>query len=82
MPTVTAPGTLPLLGALNFAELRMSASGTKRTFLRVNTKKERGCALQDAARYQKVVQLPSVSAGASFFTTTGTDTLACRVAAG
>ena len=31
MPTVTAPGTLPLLGALNFAELRMSASGTKRT---------------------------------------------------
>lgn len=33
MPTVTAPGTLPLLGALNFAELRMSASGTKRTLL-------------------------------------------------
>jgi len=31
MPTVTAPGTLPLLGALNFAELRMSASGTKPT---------------------------------------------------
>lgn len=31
MPIVTAPGTLPLLGTLNFAELRMSAPGTKRT---------------------------------------------------
>lgn len=40
------------------------------------------CAPEDAAGYQKVVQFPSVSAGASFFTADGNDAIACLVVAG
>lgn len=43
---------------------------------------EGDCALKDAAGCQKVVQFPSVSAGASFLTAVGEDTIACRVAVG